>query len=788
MSTIATKLSTLLNPVSISGDFYASGSLEIYTPSLEVEGVGPVSIPLLPLQIEQLIQVADQAPYGRGEETIVDTNVRRTWQINADRVQIKGRHWPKTMKTIVKQVTEHLGVKGTVTAELYKLLVYDTGSFFVSHRDTEKADGMFATLVIVLPSIYSGGELLVSHKNTQMQFDLRCPEPSDAAFAAFYADCEHEVLPVTSGCRLTLIYNLLLKDRKRTPQPPSHVREETIIATLLREWTLVHDSQDEESQDEESQDEESQGGALPVKLVYPLEHAYTKAGIAFDMLKGADAARSSVLVNAAQQADCDIHLALLSIEESGAAEYTGGYRRRGSWYDDDEGDDDPTHYEEIEVYDHSETLSDWQRPDGSPSELGPLPFSGEEFVPTDTLESVEDIEPDREDFHEATGNEGASFDRTYHRAVLVLWPHKYRLAVFCQGGLTVTLPYLKELTDKWRASGEQPHSPLWNQAHVLAGYMLVQWPSDVRPSWRSEVQGGDEAKMLSLLVQLQDSAHIEMLLIDITSKGVYGSGDNAAIVKALALLPVQKSITLLTMVVKANVSDSLHACINLLEKSRKKLPKINTADLIPVATVVWEFLPGQPQKEQEANAWRRADMVKVDFIVDLINTIGQIDVTLLDQIAELILDFPQLYDIDKTLVPALVKLAKQNKVRTMAAFQHLKTVCLDHLQKRIAESLEPPSDWKRSNQLTCHCSHCGKLKKFLANPEEKMWNFKASAPQRGHVEGTIRNSGCDVDCSTETRGRPYTLVCTKNLASYQRRAGQRQEDLAAVKKLNASGI
>jgi hypothetical protein len=38
-------------------------------------------------------------------------------------------------------------------ADLYKLLAYDPGSFFVNHRDTEKVAGMFATLIIVLPSV-----------------------------------------------------------------------------------------------------------------------------------------------------------------------------------------------------------------------------------------------------------------------------------------------------------------------------------------------------------------------------------------------------------------------------------------------------------------------------------------------------------------------------------------------------------------------------------------------------------------------------------------------------------
>jgi predicted 2-oxoglutarate/Fe(II)-dependent dioxygenase YbiX len=109
----------------------------------------------------------------------------------------------------VARCAEGLGVMAPVVAELYKLLVYDTGSFFVKHRDTEKTPRMFATLVIALPSLYTGGELLVRHGDREVRLDLRCPEPSQAAFAAFYADCVHEVLPTTSGCRLTLIYNLL---------------------------------------------------------------------------------------------------------------------------------------------------------------------------------------------------------------------------------------------------------------------------------------------------------------------------------------------------------------------------------------------------------------------------------------------------------------------------------------------------------------------------------------------------------------------------------------------------
>ena len=38
---------------------------------------------------------------------------------------------------------------------------------------------------------------------------------------------------------------------------------------------------------------------------------------------------------------------------------------------------------------------------------------------------------------------------------------------------------------------------------------------------------------------------------------------------------------------------------------------------------------------------------------------------------------------------------------------------------------------------------------------------------------------------TDRRGRPYSLVCTKNQASYDRRAQQRQHDLAHLAQIEA---
>jgi hypothetical protein len=152
MSSIGTALLNSLRSVKRSSDFCVGGTREIFMPTIDVDGVGRMAFPILPIQGEQLVAIAKAAPFGRGEATVVDREVRRTWQVDADKVRIGGRHWDKTLAGLVADVARELGVSEPVEADFYKLLVYDTGSFFVDHRDTEKVPGMFATMVLVMPS------------------------------------------------------------------------------------------------------------------------------------------------------------------------------------------------------------------------------------------------------------------------------------------------------------------------------------------------------------------------------------------------------------------------------------------------------------------------------------------------------------------------------------------------------------------------------------------------------------------------------------------------------------
>ena len=83
----------------------------------------------------------------------------------------------------------------------------------------------------------------------------------------------------------------------------------------------------------------------------------------------------------------------------------------------------------------------------------------------------------------------------------------------------------------------------------------------------------------------------------------------------------------------------------------------------------------------------------------------------------------------------------------------------------------------------CTCAHCTGLSQYLADPERATWVLRAGEGIRVHVENTIRAARCDVDVTTERQGRPFSLVCTKNQASYERRRKQRKRDLTDLKRL-----
>lgn len=315
----------LMGSVPSAGSFAVrrTGSAENLV--IEVDGVGPIRLPVTPTQARRLCEVARPARYGLREQTLLDANVRDTWEVPRDRVTVDERQWRETLLPMLDILRAELGLAPDceLSAELHSMLVYESGQFFQRHQDSEKADGMIGTLVVTLPSAFTGGELVIEQQGTKVT-DQGSPE--ELSFVAFYGDCEHEVLPVTDGFRITLTYNLVAKGRTG-PDADAFAMHPSVA--LLAEQLRAHFTTPMELS-------MWSGHGQPVKrpphqLVYLLDHQYSQRGIGWDQLKGGDAARAGMMLAAADIAGYDMSLALAEVEDSYEEDYTswmGIYRQR----------------------------------------------------------------------------------------------------------------------------------------------------------------------------------------------------------------------------------------------------------------------------------------------------------------------------------------------------------------------------------------------------------------------------------------------------------------------------
>ncbi|HEB77142.1 MAG TPA: hypothetical protein ENI90_01260, partial [Methylothermaceae bacterium] len=196
-------------------------------------------------------------------------------------------------------------------------------------------------------------------------------------------------------------------------------------------------------------------------------------------MKGRDRTVAEVLVAVAERAGCELYLTLFTIEESGWAECVG-------WND----------FEIGEVMDWLAELHTWCSPDSHKLDFGPLPFEKERLCPPQVWNRIERQEPD---FMEATGNEGASFERFYRGATLVLWPRGRTPEVLAGAPLDFALAYLETRLRDWGAAGrpEAERSALVS----LFTAVIERWPELLA---RHSNQDRPLERMARLLKQLAD--------------------------------------------------------------------------------------------------------------------------------------------------------------------------------------------------------------------------------------------------------------------------------------------
>lgn len=250
---------------------------------------------------------------------------------------------------------------------------------------------MFATIVVVLPSEFTGGMVRVSHSGLAEEYDCSSTSLTKTTVLAWYTDVMHEVKPITSGYRLALSYNLIHTTTSLRPA----LGEQTKLIGKLRHVLLSWKHLGEEDS--------------PEKIIYLLNHQYSQANLSGSALKGADAHKISLLDMLARAHGFHLGLASIVCHQSGSAEDDGPHyynKRRGRYGyssdDDDEDNDDDV--EMGEVHDTDMTIKNLVDLDGSMIQ-DRLNFDAEaETIPADLEEMVTSGDVDEQQYEGYMGN------------------------------------------------------------------------------------------------------------------------------------------------------------------------------------------------------------------------------------------------------------------------------------------------------------------------------------------------------------------------------------------------
>ena len=249
-----------------------------------------VALPMPRSQAEALMATATEEP----------TRMRR---IDAQRLVFDNHEWEQAITRLVnEQVRTGLGlVDHPIRADINSLLICGTGGHRVRHPAVQTRRNVFGKLIVSLPSTHEGGTLVVSHNGKQNQFCTATNHPSKFRWCAFFSCVEQELLPVETGYRVVLVYDLVHTGTGRAPKPPPVLSRG---ARALKKWAKTW------------LDDKDAGYSVIATL---LRGNYGADGPDFDCLEGSDLA----MVNALRASGAfDLQIVGMQYSKRGDSSYT----------------------------------------------------------------------------------------------------------------------------------------------------------------------------------------------------------------------------------------------------------------------------------------------------------------------------------------------------------------------------------------------------------------------------------------------------------------------------------
>ncbi|KAF2804168.1 uncharacterized protein BDZ99DRAFT_452136 [Mytilinidion resinicola] len=201
-----------------------SAPITIRWDSTTVEGlISKITLPCEPgdaSSLENLVNDCQPATFGHNGKDIYDETYRKATKLDTTAFSSTFNPYEVGIIDVIAQILLPSLPGGDISrgvrAELYKLNVYSGPSGkFKAHVDTPRGSTQFGSLVVCLPCDHEGGELVVRHNGNAIIYNwgstgAGSTDAAEIQWAAFYSDCEHEVLEVKSGHRITLTYHLYI--------------------------------------------------------------------------------------------------------------------------------------------------------------------------------------------------------------------------------------------------------------------------------------------------------------------------------------------------------------------------------------------------------------------------------------------------------------------------------------------------------------------------------------------------------------------------------------------------
>lgn len=727
-----------------AGNFCAQGQLALDAVTVTVRNIGTLDCPVTSESAAALHAASAPARHGRREATLLDKRVRDTGEVDASALTLE---WAaNALPSLQAEVAQALGVL-CLEARPHSLLVYGAGQFFKPHQDTEKHPGMIATLVLVWPSAHIGGELRVGHRDTQVHFASQHLQASAIRWFAFYADCQHEVAPVSEGWRVVLTFDLVL--------PAEPVRPRTPVHPPLLDALRAH-----------FHPEDAEPCQHPWVLL--LDHEYTEHGLRWGLLKGGDRAHVAALRAACEPLGLSVHLALAAIHELWSAIDAGSGRRGGV-----------STPKPDELIDEEIVLDFWVDADDRVLARGALHIASAD---TDSFtETGEDFLVD-EEYEGYMGNYGETLDYWYRRAALViqtpLAAEANRFTTDFDAALADALAMAREgrsdkLSQRLQAARKALRMQCQTSGRKLLGHyaeLAISLPDAAQAhelcegfAW-AELQPSD-AETLAHLARRWDAPWMQALLQTWTARSMSWRLSEWSDKQDQDAAPWPQSLA--DFILKGEAAGLQAAVIDdILDRCRAALIAADKA-----------FASHTP-------AFRRATLERRLRSVGDLATALQHSTTAPQHQAALVSHVqanPGLYPL-RQLRPLLQ--AWPLEAVLLPQVQGLHTAVTQALQQALDEPVPPAGDCSlRDIEWACRCKDCGEVIAWAESANGQPLVLAMAEQRRKHVQSCMQETGVALHIETVKQGSPHKLLMRKPRDLTARRDDQRRawtDDLTAL--------